>query len=87
MANGSDRNWDTPPSVQGVEACKTEWDPVRGLHQGQQSFQWLHKQAEDKTASDPRRTIKSQLATREPSRQDISLPLSGTNLQYTGFSC
>ena len=70
MANGSDRSWDTPPSVEGVKACKAEWDPVRGLHQGQQSFQWL-QQAEDKTASDPRRTLKSQLATREPSRQGL----------------
>src|SRR4029453_11658947 len=32
----------------------------------------LRQQAEDKTAFDPRRNIKSILATREPSRQDIS---------------
>jgi len=71
MANGSDRSWDTPPSVEGNSACIADWDPARGLHHGQQSFEWLHKQAEDKTASDPRQTIISSLATREPSRQDI----------------
>jgi len=71
MANGSDRSWDTPPNVEGIIACIADWDPARGLHHGQQSFEWLHKQAEDKTASDPRQTIISSLATREPSRQDI----------------
>ena len=72
MANGSDRSWDTPPNVQGNSACIADWDPACGLHQGQQSFQRLHKQAEDKTASDHRQTIISSLAMREPSRQDIS---------------
>ena len=72
MANGSDRSWDTPPNVKGGIACIADWDPARGLHQGQQSFEWLHKQAEDKTASDPRQTVISSLAMREPSRQDIS---------------
>ena len=72
MANGSDRSWDTPPNVEGVIACIADWDPARGLHQGQQSFQRLHKQAEDKTASDPCQSILSSLAMREPSRQDIS---------------
>ena len=70
MANGSDRSWDTPPSVKGIQACIADWDPARGLHQGQQSFKRLHKQAEDKTASDPRRNNISSIAMREPSRQD-----------------
>jgi len=72
MANGSDRSWDTPPNVEGIIACIADWDPARGLHQGQQSFKRLHKQAEDKTASDPRQTVISSLAMREPSRQDVS---------------
>lgn len=71
MANGSDRNWDTPPNVEGTIACIADWDPARGLHQGQQSIQRLHQQAEDKTASDPRQSIISSIAMREPSRQDI----------------
>jgi hypothetical protein len=73
MANGSDRSWDTPPNVQGIKACIADWDPARGLHQGQQSFKRLHKQAEDKTASDLHQSVISSLATREPSRQDISV--------------
>src|SRR6266478_5258939 len=72
MANGSDRSWDTPPNVQGNSACIADWDPARGLHQGQQSSERLHQQAEDKTASDPRQTSISSRAMREPSRQDIS---------------
>lgn len=75
MANGSDRSGDTPPNVQGVIACIPDWDPARGLHQGQQPSKWLHKQAEDKTASDPRQDITSSIAMREPSRQDISSSL------------
>ena len=72
MANGSDRSWDTPPNVEGIIACVADWDPARGLHQGQQSSKRLHKQAEDKTASDPRQTVISLLAMREPSRQDFT---------------
>lgn len=72
MANGSDRSWDTPPNVEGILACIADWDPARGLHQGQQSSKRLHQQAEDKTASDQCQSIISSIAMREPSRQDIS---------------
>ena len=71
MANGLDRSWDTPRNVEGSKACIADWDPACGLHQGQQSSEWLHKQAEDKTASDPRQISISLLAMREPSRQAI----------------
>lgn len=73
MANGSDRSGDTPPNVQGVIACIPDWDPARGLHQGQQPIERLHQQAEDKTASDPRQDITSSIAMREPSRQVIGV--------------
>jgi len=75
MANGLDRSWDTPPNVQGSIACFADWDPSRGLHQGQQSSMRLHQQAEDKTASDPRQISISSLAMREPSRQALSASL------------
>ncbi len=60
-----------PPNVRGMKACKAEWHSTRGYHQGQRSGKRPHQQAGNRTAPDQPPNIKSPLATREPSTQDL----------------
>ena len=61
----------TPHRMSKAESLSCRMGPGSRTPSGPAVLQRLHRQAEDKTASDPSRHIKSSLATREPSRQDI----------------
>src|SRR3982750_1117829 len=54
------------------EACKAEWDQVRGHHQGQRSREGRINRPDTRLHPTSRQNIKSSLATREPSTQDTS---------------
>lgn len=61
------RAWQNPFRVQHLQARKTDWEPGRELHQGQQSRP--RKQAGHMTAHDRDAKRHSALASREPSTQ------------------
>ena len=37
MRNGRAVDWDNPLWVMGIKVREFDWDPIRGLHQGQRS--------------------------------------------------
>jgi hypothetical protein len=69
MANRSDRELAKSAECLWHQASIAEWNPARGYHQGQRSVTAPTGRTQDCTRPMP--NIKSPLATREPSTQDI----------------
>ena len=70
---GQAGNRDNPRDVQGVTACKAEWDLVRGPHQGQQSIEDCINRPDRRLLQTYAKTS-NPLATREPSTEDTRDP-------------
>jgi hypothetical protein len=67
---GQAGNRDNPCYVQGIMACKAEWDPVRGLHQGQQSSADCINRPNGRLHPTNTSDLQIAPATREPSTED-----------------